>query len=108
MLASLNSNQYYAMTNAGDTSKFEFHGRMGYVHIDDVAMCHILAYEHPHAHGRYLCNSKNPERPYYEFNTGKIQSLGFRFKSIEEMFDDCVSSFVEQGHLSPNPCQLQS
>lgn len=30
---------------------------MGYVHIDDVASCHILVYEAPQATGRYLCNS---------------------------------------------------
>lgn len=30
---------------------------MGYVHIDDVALCHILVYEHEEAHGRYLCSS---------------------------------------------------
>lgn len=41
----------------GETSKFEFHGRMGYIHIDDIALCHILVYEHKDAHGRYLCSS---------------------------------------------------
>jgi nucleoside-diphosphate-sugar epimerase len=33
------------------------YGRMGYVHIDDVASCHILLYETPRAAGRYICNS---------------------------------------------------
>lgn len=27
---------------------------MGYVHIDDVATAHILAYEKPEAEGRYI------------------------------------------------------
>ncbi|CBI37707.3 hypothetical protein VitviT2T_003301 [Vitis vinifera] len=108
----------------GETEKFKWNGRMGYVHIDDVALCHILVYEHENAHGRYLCNSavvdnnvlasllsaRYPslpvpkrfdalDRPYYEFNTSKLQSLGFKFKSIQEMFDDCVASLVEKGHL---------
>ncbi|XP_010270636.1 PREDICTED: tetraketide alpha-pyrone reductase 1 isoform X2 [Nelumbo nucifera] len=110
----------------GDSAKFSYHGRMGYVHIDDVALCHILVYENISAQGRYLCSSKvldNIElasllakrypllpipkrfdsvfgdRPYYEFNTSKLESLGFKFKSIEEMFDDCVASLREQGHL---------
>ncbi|KAF3971287.1 hypothetical protein CMV_005096 [Castanea mollissima] len=108
----------------GETEKFHWHGRMGYVHIDDVALCHILVYENETAHGRYLCSSTvldNDElasllaarypslpipkrfeplnRPYYEFNTSKIKSLGFKFKSIQEMFDDCIASLVEQGHL---------
>lgn len=42
---------------AGETEKFEWHGRMGYVHIDDVALCHILVYENEAASGRYLCSS---------------------------------------------------
>uniref|UniRef100_A0A7C9CJI0 NAD-dependent epimerase/dehydratase domain-containing protein n=1 Tax=Opuntia streptacantha TaxID=393608 RepID=A0A7C9CJI0_OPUST len=108
----------------GETKKFEFHGRMGYVHIDDVAGCHILVYEQEAAYGRYLCSStvidnnelasflasrypsypipkgfKELERPYYEFNTAKIQSLGFKFKPLEDMFDDCVASLLQQGRL---------
>ncbi|KAK4561868.1 hypothetical protein RGQ29_004642 [Quercus rubra] len=108
----------------GETDKFHWHGRMGYVHIDDVALCHILVYENETAHGRYLCSSTvldNDElasllaarypslpipkrfeplnRPCYEFNTSKFKSLGFKFKSIQEMFDDCIASLVEQGHL---------
>ncbi|XP_050262618.1 tetraketide alpha-pyrone reductase 1 [Quercus robur] len=108
----------------GETEKFHWHGRMGYVHIDDVALCHILVFENETAHGRYLCSSTvldNDElasllaerypslpipkrfeplnRPYYEFNTSKFKSLGCKFKSIQEMFDDCIASLVEQGHL---------
>ncbi|KAI8022513.1 Tetraketide alpha-pyrone reductase 1 [Camellia lanceoleosa] len=108
----------------GKTEKFHWHGRMGYVHIDDVALCHILVYEHENAHGRYLCSSivvdnnelvsmlsrRYPtlpipkrfealDRPYYELNTSKLRSLGFKFKCIEEMFDDCIASLMAQGHL---------
>ncbi|XP_056699294.1 tetraketide alpha-pyrone reductase 1 isoform X2 [Spinacia oleracea] len=108
----------------GDTSKFVFHGRMGYIHIDDIALCHILVYEREEAHGRYICSStvmehyelasflasRYPsypipkgftklERPYYTYNTSKIESLGFKFRPLEEMFDDCVNSLVTQGHL---------
>ncbi|XP_010690599.2 tetraketide alpha-pyrone reductase 1 [Beta vulgaris subsp. vulgaris] len=108
----------------GETNKFEFHGRMGYIHIDDIALCHILVYEREEAHGRYLCSSTVMEhyelasflasrypsypiprgftkldRPYYTYNTSKIENLGFKFKPIEEMFDDCVNSLITQGHL---------
>ncbi|XP_030450587.2 tetraketide alpha-pyrone reductase 1 isoform X1 [Syzygium oleosum] len=110
----------------GETEKFQWHGRMGYVHIDDVARCHILVYEERSACGRYICSavvmdnmelvsflsSRYPslpvprrfeplDRPYYEYNTSKLKSLGFEFKSVEEMFDDCLASLVEQGHLKP-------
>ncbi|KAM5562862.1 hypothetical protein ABKV19_017844 [Rosa sericea] len=110
----------------GETERFNLHGRMGYVHIDDVALCHILVYEHKSAHGRYICNStvldnnelasllstrypslpiperfEQLERPHYDFNTSKLRGLGFKFKTVQEMFDDCIASLVEQGHLSP-------
>lgn len=44
---------------------------------------------------------KPENRQYYEFNTSKLRSLGMKFKSLEEMFDDTVASLMEQGHLSP-------
>ncbi|XP_023633710.1 tetraketide alpha-pyrone reductase 1 [Capsella rubella] len=109
----------------GETEKFQWHGQMGYVHIDDVARTHILVFEHEAAQGRYICSSdvisleelvsflstRYPSLPipmrfeklnrlHYNFNTSKIQSLGFKFKSLEEMFDDCIASLVEQGYLS--------
>ncbi|XP_054786833.1 tetraketide alpha-pyrone reductase 1 [Prosopis cineraria] len=112
----------------GETEKFGWHGRMGYVHIDDVALCHILVYENEAASGRYLCSStvldnheltsllavrfpwlpiptrfKKLDRPYYELDTSKIRNLGFEFKTVEEMFDDCVLSLEQQGHLPPRP-----
>ncbi|KAI3881602.1 hypothetical protein MKX03_017173 [Papaver bracteatum] len=108
----------------GETQRFHWHGRMGYVHIDDVALCHILAYENADASGRYICSSdvidnnelasflssryptlaapkrfEQLDRPSYEFNTSKMRSLGIKFKGLEEMFDDCIASLKEQGHL---------
>ncbi|XP_022022587.1 tetraketide alpha-pyrone reductase 1 isoform X1 [Helianthus annuus] len=109
----------------GETEKFYLYGRMGYVHIDDVALGHILVYEHENAEGRYVCNSivlnndelvsiisaryptlaipkrfEQHDRSYYDFNSTKIKGLGLKFKSIEDIFDDCVTSLVTQGHLS--------
>ncbi|KAH6786199.1 dihydroflavonol 4-reductase-like1 [Perilla frutescens var. hirtella] len=115
----------------GEKEKFEWHGRMGYVHIDDVAVAHILLYEKEEAKGRYICSStvvdiqdlasilsqrfpslpipiptsfKKHARPVYDFDTSKLKRLGMRrLRSIEEMFDDCVRSLIMQGHLSPTP-----
>ncbi|KAI9127745.1 hypothetical protein K1719_000738 [Acacia pycnantha] len=118
----------------GETEKFGWHGRMGYVHIDDVALCHILVYENEAACGRYLCSStvldnhelaallathfpwlpiptrfeKHGDRPYYDLDTSKIRSLGLKFRSIQEMFDDCVLSLEQQGHLPPRPSNITS
>ncbi|GJN15741.1 hypothetical protein PR202_gb02679 [Eleusine coracana subsp. coracana] len=108
----------------GATEKFTVYGRMGYVHIDDVASCHILTYETPGAEGRYICNSAVVNNndlvamlaarfPYpvpksfpniygeqtYDFNTSKARALGLEFKGIEEMFDDAVDSLRSHGHL---------
>ncbi|KAF3533575.1 hypothetical protein DY000_02036496 [Brassica cretica] len=109
----------------GETEKFQWHGQMGYVHIDDVARTHILVFEHEAAGGRYICSSnvvsleelvsflstrypslripkrfEKLNRLHYDFDTSKIKSLGLKFKSLEEMFDDCIASFVEKGYLS--------
>ncbi|KAK9033907.1 hypothetical protein V6N11_050088 [Hibiscus sabdariffa] len=122
---SLSINNGIPSVRTGETEQFERHGRMGYVHIDDVALCHILVYEQDAANGRHLCSStvtdnndlvsmlsaRYPslpipkrfpqlDRPYYELNTSKITGLGFKFRPIEEMFDDCIKSLAEQGHLS--------
>ncbi|XP_066352868.1 tetraketide alpha-pyrone reductase 1-like [Miscanthus floridulus] len=110
----------------GETAKFTVYGRMGYVHIDDVARCHILAYESAGAHGRYICNAavlgcgdlvallarRFPAYPIprslpsvygeqsYGFDTSKARALGLAdLKGVEEMFDDAVDSLRGHGHL---------
>ncbi|KAL3624332.1 Tetraketide alpha-pyrone reductase 1 [Castilleja foliolosa] len=118
----------------GETEKFDWHGRMGYVHIDDVAMSHILLFENQKANGRYICSStvidnhelaailsarypqlpipkrfKKLDRPCYELDVSKLKGLGMiKFRSIEEMFDDCVESLIKQGHLSPSVTSLSN
>ena len=111
---------------AGETGKFTAYGRMGYVHIDDVASCHILAYEAAGARGRYICNAavldcgdlvallarrfpaylipRSLPNVYgeqsYGFDTSKALVLGLaELKGVEEMFDDAVDSLVGHGHL---------
>ncbi|KAL2456315.1 Tetraketide alpha-pyrone reductase 1 [Forsythia ovata] len=109
----------------GETEKFKWHGRMGYVHIDDVALCHILVYERENAKGRYICSStvvdndelasilaarypslpipkrfEKVDRPYYELDTSKLKGLGLKLRSVDEMFDDCIASLTEQGYLT--------
>ena len=46
------------LNTTGETEKFQWHGQMGYVHIDDVARTHILVFEYEAAQGRYICSSK--------------------------------------------------
>lgn len=109
----------------GETEAFQSLGRVGYVHIDDAALSHILAFENQDAQGRYICSSivleiddlasrlssryplfpiskrfEASNRPYYDYNMSKVEKLGMKFKSVEEMFDDCIASLLEQGHLS--------
>ncbi|KAK9164815.1 hypothetical protein Scep_000006 [Stephania cephalantha] len=59
-----------------ESEKFSWHGRMGYVHIDDAALCHILVYEEPSAQGRYLCSSVVLD------NNDLVSLLGERYPSL--------------------------
>ncbi|KAJ0257832.1 NAD(P)-binding Rossmann-fold superfamily protein [Hirschfeldia incana] len=101
--------------------------RGGFVHIDDVAAAQILAMEEPKASGRIICSSSvahwseiiemlKPKYPLYPFetkcgseegrdmphslDTTKIRELGIAsFKSLSEMFDDCIKCFKDKGDL---------
>uniref|UniRef100_A0A803MU13 Uncharacterized protein n=1 Tax=Chenopodium quinoa TaxID=63459 RepID=A0A803MU13_CHEQI len=100
---------------------------IGFVHIDDVIAAHILAMEETKASGRLICSSafahwsdimkmlkdKYPMYPFeskqgstegndfpHSMDTSKIMQLGFPgFKSIPQMFDDCIQSFQDKGFL---------
>ncbi|GMJ09151.1 tetraketide alpha-pyrone reductase 2, cinnamoyl coA reductase-like 6 [Hibiscus trionum] len=101
---------------------------VGFVHIDDVVAAHMLAMKESKASGRLVCSgsvahwtqiiemlrAKYPSYPFenvcssqegdnhaHSMDTSKIQQLGLtRFKSIPEMFDDCIKSFQDKGFLS--------
>lgn len=100
---------------------------VGFVHIDDVIAAHLLAMKHSKASGRLICSSSvahwsqilemlKAEFPSYPFehkcssqvgdnnphsmDTSKISQLGFpAFKTLEQMFGDCIKSFQEKGFL---------
>ncbi|PON95924.1 NAD(P)-binding domain containing protein [Trema orientale] len=100
---------------------------VGFVHIDDVVAAHILAMEDSRASGRLVCSSsvahwsqiiemlraKYPSYPFenkcssqvgdsnpHSMDTTKISQLGFpSFKTLDQMFDDCIKSFQEKGFL---------
>ncbi|EFJ37708.1 hypothetical protein SELMODRAFT_74610 [Selaginella moellendorffii] len=109
-----------------DVKKFSIYPRMGYVHVEDVALAHILVMEAPGARGRYICSStvmdndklgellamrypqfnvptKFPESyksKYYTLDTSKLEKLGLKFRSVEDMFDDCLENFYHRGLFS--------
>ncbi|XP_024532702.1 tetraketide alpha-pyrone reductase 1 isoform X1 [Selaginella moellendorffii] len=99
----------------------------GYVHLDDVAQAHLLAYTNPKASGRYVCSAINmstidlasflskryPKHQITDeievvslaefkgFSSRKLQDeLGLQFKSLEQMFDDCIASLERKGLLT--------
>ncbi|KAG2666764.1 hypothetical protein I3760_15G079500 [Carya illinoinensis] len=100
---------------------------VGFVHIDDAIAAHILAMEEKKASGRLICSSSVAHwsqiiemlRAKYHFypyenkcssnegdsnphtmDTTKITQLGFpTFKTLDQMFDDCIRSFQEKGFL---------
>ncbi|CAO2160888.1 unnamed protein product [Urochloa humidicola] len=100
---------------------------IGFVHVDDVVLCHVLAMEDARASGRLICScdvahwseildslrerypqypiptecsaQKGDDRP-HKMDTAKIQALGFPpFLSVQQMFDDCIKSFQDKGLL---------
>lgn len=101
---------------------------IGFVHVDDVVLCHVLAMEDARASGRLICScdvahwsevleslrerypqypiptecsgQKGDDRP-HKMDTSKIKALGFPpFLSVQQMFDDCIKSFQDKGFLS--------
>nr|CAB3476455.1 unnamed protein product [Digitaria exilis] len=100
---------------------------IGFVHVDDVVLCHVLAMEDARASGRLICScdvahwseilgslrerypqypiptecsaQKGDDRP-HRMDTSKIRALGFPpFLSVQQMFDDCIKSFQDKGLL---------
>ncbi|KAF6165775.1 hypothetical protein GIB67_012672, partial [Kingdonia uniflora] len=101
--------------------------RLGFVHIDDVVNGHILAMEDDRASGRLIvsssvahwseiiemlkakypsyryaskCSTKEGENNPHSMDCSKIIQLGIPgFKTIPQMFDDCIQRFQEKGLL---------
>ncbi|KAF7827822.1 tetraketide alpha-pyrone reductase 2-like [Senna tora] len=101
--------------------------RVGFVHIEDVVCAHMLAMEEPKASGRLVCSSSvahwsqiidmlranYPSYPYehkcsehegenipHSLDTTKITELGLPpFKTLQQMFHDCITSFQHKGIL---------
>ncbi|EPS71285.1 hypothetical protein M569_03475, partial [Genlisea aurea] len=102
--------------------------RVGFVHIEDVVVCHVLAMEESRASGRIICSNqvahwseiiqmlrnKYPSYPYlnrcssskegddfvHRMDGSKNAGLGAPpLKSLAQMFDDCIASFQERGFL---------
>ncbi|KAJ1385765.1 hypothetical protein SESBI_41366 [Sesbania bispinosa] len=71
---------------------------VGFVHIDDVIGAHLLAMEESKASGR--CSNQEGDNNTHSMDTTKITQLGFPpFKTLEQMFDDCIKSFQDKGFL---------
>jgi nucleoside-diphosphate-sugar epimerase len=110
----------------GDLVKYP-NTTIGFVHVDDVVLSHVLAMEDPRASGRLICSGdvahwseileslrerypqypiptecssqKGDDRP-HKMDTGKIRALGFPpFLSVQQMFDDCIKGFQDKGLL---------
>nr|QCX36385.1 RDCT5 [Piper methysticum] len=99
----------------------------GWVHVKDVAMVHILAYEVSSASGRYLtvervahyseivsilkelypniplpekCADDNPYVPIYQVNTERTKKLGLEFTPLEVSTKETVESLKEKKFVS--------
>ncbi|KAF0918406.1 hypothetical protein E2562_023560 [Oryza meyeriana var. granulata] len=102
---------------------------VGFVHVDDAVLAHVLAMEEPRASGRLICSchvahwseiveslrERYPQYPIpaecssqkgddraHKMDTTRIRALGFPpFLSVQQMFDDCIKSFQDKGLLPP-------
>ncbi|RLN22984.1 cinnamoyl-CoA reductase 2-like [Panicum miliaceum] len=85
----------------------------GYVDVQDVARAHVLVYETPTAHGRYLCVGEVVHRsefirmmrelvPHYSnpfFYVHNFWSLGMKFTPLKESSHKTVVCLQAQGHI---------
>ncbi|XP_072997737.1 phenylacetaldehyde reductase-like [Typha latifolia] len=98
-----------------------------WVHVQDVAMAHILAYELPSATGRYClvervahyseivkiihglypalelpakCADDKPFIPIYQVSKDKVKSLGIKFIPLETCIKETIESLKEKGFVS--------
>ncbi|KAK8963020.1 Tetraketide alpha-pyrone reductase 2 [Platanthera guangdongensis] len=110
----------------GDSASYP-NTTIGFVHINDVVSTHMLAMEDSRASGRLICScsvahwsevvemlrTKYPAYPIsnncddkqgdnnpHSMDTNKVKELGLKsFKTITQMFDDCIQSFQQKGLL---------
>ncbi|KAG0600372.1 hypothetical protein M758_11G028400 [Ceratodon purpureus] len=95
---------------------------IGQVGVKDVAMAHILAYEHPEAEGRYICSERvahfselfsllaklypeyhieakqdngPPRLAPYKLSSEKIKKLGLTFQPMEDVVHETVTCFKD-------------
>ncbi|CAN6286381.1 unnamed protein product [Urochloa humidicola] len=100
---------------------------MGPVHVEDVALAHILVFENPSASGRHLCvesichwsdfaakvaelypNLKVPKLPKdtqpglvrAEVGSKKLIALGLQISPVEKIIRDAVESLKSRGYIS--------
>ncbi|XP_062214163.1 cinnamoyl-CoA reductase CAD2-like [Phragmites australis] len=100
---------------------------MGPVHVEDVALAHILLFENPSASGRHICvesiahwsdfvakvaelypNYKVPKFPKdtqpglvrAEAASKKLIALGLQFTPVEKIISDAVESLKSRGYIS--------
>ncbi|KAL5974954.1 hypothetical protein ACLOJK_031630 [Asimina triloba] len=110
----------------GSTEPYE-HYYMGSVHVKDVALAHILAYENPKASGRHLCVERichwsdfaaKVAELYPEYNipsfpkdtqpgllraknpAKKLMDLGMEFTPMDEIIKDSIACLKSKGYIS--------
>ncbi|XP_044417451.1 cinnamoyl-CoA reductase 1-like [Triticum aestivum] len=98
-----------------------------YTDVRDVARAHVLVYEHPDAHGRYLCigavlhrahflqllgdlfpqynitakceDDGKPMAKPYKFSNRRLRDMGLDFTPLKESLYETVTCLQKNGHL---------
>ncbi|XP_052176744.1 cinnamoyl-CoA reductase 1-like [Diospyros lotus] len=123
----LNASIIHVLKYLNGSTKTYANSVQAYVHVQDVALAHILVYETPSASGRYLCaesvlhrgdvvdilskffpeypvptRCKDEGRPRvepYKFSNQKLKDLGLEFTPVKQSLYDTVNSLQGKGHL---------
>ncbi|KAL2629038.1 hypothetical protein R1flu_013724 [Riccia fluitans] len=123
---SLNTSTEFILEMLNGTMKEYPNISLGYVHVKDTAVAHVLAFETPAAEGRYILakqvlhceklveilkkiapgcsvpskmSGTGSKVPTYNLNCGKAEKLGITFTSVEDSIAECIECLKQRGFL---------
>ncbi|OEL17130.1 Cinnamoyl-CoA reductase 1 [Dichanthelium oligosanthes] len=131
----VNASTDHVMKYLTGSAKTYINAAQAYVHVKDVAQAHVLVYEAPEAHGRYICAESTlhrgelcrilaklfPEYPIptkckdevnppvigYKFTNQRLKDLGMEFVPVLQCLYETVKSLQEKGVLPMLPPKEQ-
>ncbi|KAF8692667.1 hypothetical protein HU200_039495 [Digitaria exilis] len=131
----VNASTDHVMKYLTGSAKTYVNAAQAYVHVRDVAEAHVLVYEAPGAHGRYICaestlhrgelcrilaklfpeypiptkckDEVNPPAIGYKFTNQRLKDMGMEFVPVLQCLYETVKSLQEKGMLPVRPTNDQ-